>query len=100
MIKKWEFVKTGCIDFCKTVEQLTFPSPKGHAGHIEQWAEYVKTHRDWKKIHTAFINGEFEKYNVWLKRLLEMPGSRSMIIEMYSIKNLEGCKGLLSKARD
>ena len=100
MIKKWEFVKSGCVDFCERIEELTFPSRKGHMGHIEQWAEYVKTHKDWKNLHTEFINAEFAKFDAWFEKLLKMPGSRQMIIKLYDIKNVDGYKGLLSKARD
>lgn len=38
---------------------------------VKRWANYVRSHKDWKKIHTDFINAQFIKYSRFLKRILK-----------------------------
>ena len=71
-----------------------------HMEFIERWAAYVRTHKDWKKLHTAFINAQFAKHRAVLEQLRKTPEGREKIIKLYGIKNLDGHKGLLSKAKD
>lgn len=68
---------------------------KTHADHIESWAHFVKTNPNWKKIHTEFINAQFEKANSFIKRLLKQPNGKEKIIKLYKIKNKKGYSKLL-----
>jgi len=43
------------------------------------WATYIKTHPDWKKIHTEFINAQFIKHRSFLKRLLKTPNGKDKL---------------------
>ncbi len=55
---------------------------------IDRWIEYMKDNPDkWKKIHTKFINAQFEKSRKFIKRLSEQPGGKEKIINAYEIKN-------------
>ena len=38
--------------------------------HIVKWADYVRSHKDWKKLHTEFIDAQFMKYDNFRKRIL------------------------------
>ena len=33
---------------------------KTHDEQIERWVRYIKEHKDWKKVHTKFINAQIE----------------------------------------
>lgn len=57
---------------------------------IERWAEYVKNNNDWKKIHTQFINSQFQKSNEFFKRLAKQKGGKKKITEIFGIKNKKG----------
>jgi hypothetical protein len=66
------------------------------AAAIDRWAQYMKDNPDkWKRIHTEFINAQFQKHEAFLKRLREQPGGREKIIELYGIRNLKGYEDLL-----
>ena len=57
---------------------------------IDRWAEYVKTSKGaWKKIHTRFINAQFEKSEAFYHRLAQQPGGKKKIVELFGIKNLD-----------
>ena len=57
-----------------------------HMDSIDRWAEYVrKNHGKWKRIHTEFINAQFEKHEEFPKRLLEQPNGRKKMIDIYII---------------
>ncbi|MBD3204361.1 hypothetical protein GF327_08775 [Candidatus Woesearchaeota archaeon] len=44
---------------------------------IERWAKFMKENPDkWKKIHTKFINAQFEKSQEFIKRLLKEPNGK------------------------
>ena len=63
---------------------------------IDRWIGYMKENPDkWKKVHTEFINAQFEKSNEFIKRLLRQPGGREKVIDAYGIKNIKGYKKLL-----
>lgn len=68
-----------------------------HMEFIERWATYVRTHPDWKNIHTQFINAQFAKHYAVLEQLRKTPEGREKIVKLYNIKNREGYKGLLGK---
>ncbi|MFA5796819.1 MAG: hypothetical protein WC916_02130 [Candidatus Woesearchaeota archaeon] len=36
---------------------------------VKLWANYVLTHKDWKKIHTAFINSQYMMHQKIMKKL-------------------------------
>jgi len=42
---------------------------KTHTESIERWAEYMKTHPDWKNLHTEFIDAQYEKAYAFRKAL-------------------------------
>ena len=63
---------------------------------IDRWINYMKSHpRKWKKVHTAFINAQFEKSSAFIKRLLKSPNGKEKVINVYDIKNIAGYKKLL-----
>lgn len=66
---------------------------------VERWAEFVRTDSNWKKIHTEFINAQFEKSEQFLKRLVTRANGREKIIHLFDIKNLEGYSDLLGEAK-
>ena len=62
---------------------------------IERWAKYVKDNPDsWKKVHTEFINSQFEKHQAFVKRLLKTKGGKDKLIRIYNIKNMEVIEGM------
>ena len=66
-----------------------------HEQFIEEWADFVREHpKKWKKLHTEFINAQFQQNQNILKKL-----PRETIIEIYNIKNLKGYTNLLNKKR-
>jgi hypothetical protein len=52
---------------------------KSHNEQIIRWANYVRSHKDWKKIHTSFINAQFIKYSSFLKRILKTPNGKDKL---------------------
>ena len=36
---------------------------------IRRWADYVRTHPDWKKQHTDFVNAQYSKQAEFVKQL-------------------------------
>ena len=52
---------------------------KSHMDQIERWAEYVKTHDDWKLKLKDFINAQFEIANRFYKELEKTPEGREKI---------------------
>lgn len=65
------------------------------AEEIDRWIKYMKENPDWKKIHTKFINAQFEKSYSFMKRLLKEPNGKEKLIQAYKIKNIKGYEGLL-----
>ena len=63
---------------------------------VERWANFVKNNPDkWKKIHTHFINAQFEKHRAFIKRLLKEPDGFEKIVKLYDIKNVERYRKVL-----
>lgn len=62
---------------------------------IDRWIEYMKTHKDWKKEHTKFINAQFIKADSFIHRLLKQPNGKEKVIAAYGIQNKKGYSGLL-----
>ena len=58
---------------------------KTHDEFIEKWAKFVKTNPKWRKIHTKFINAQFEMHKQAMKKI-----SKEKIIKIYKINNLKG----------
>ena len=50
--------------------------PSQREEHIIKWANYIRTHKDWKKLHTEFINAQFIKHENFIKRLLKTPNGK------------------------
>ena len=63
---------------------------------IERWAEYVRTHADWKKTHTEFIDAQYKKHAAFLKRLAKTPHGKKKILTLYGIQNKKGYPTLLN----
>ena len=69
---------------------------KSHKDQMERWASFVKNNPDkWKKIHTEFVNAQFEKSEKFYKRLLKTKKGKEKIIKIFKIKNLKGYPFLL-----
>ncbi len=69
---------------------------KSHMEQVERWAIFVREHpTEWKKIHTEFINAQFQKANEFIERLAQQPGGKEKIKKLYNITNPEAYKKLL-----
>lgn len=69
-----------------------------HMQSLENWANFVKNNpTKWKKIHTKFINAQFDKSYTFLKRLLKQPNGREKIIKLFKIGNIKGYPKLLNQ---
>lgn len=68
-----------------------------HMSQVERWANFVKNNpKKWKKIHTKFINAQFEKHRRFIRELLRQPGGFEKVVKMYGIKNFEGYEKILN----
>ncbi len=68
---------------------------KQRTEQIHRWAKYDRTSNgEWKKIHTQFINAQFDKANAFYRRLAKQPGGKEKIIKLRGIKNLKAIEGL------
>ena len=68
---------------------------KTHDESVERWAEHIKKNPDWKKIHSQFINSQFEKAYSAIKKLSQSKEGREKIKKLYNIKNEKGYLNLL-----
>ena len=59
---------------------------KSHGEQIERWAEYVKTHKDWKIKHTQFIDAQFEIAQRFYKELAKTPEGVEKIKKLRELK--------------
>ena len=51
---------------------------------IDRWANYVKTSQGaWRKIHSEFLDAQFELANAFYQRLAQQPGGKKKIIELF-----------------
>ncbi len=61
-----------------------------HLEHVERWATFVRENpTKWKKVHTEFINALFQKNEEVTQRILQQPGGKQKLIELYGIKNVD-----------
>jgi len=66
-----------------------------HYDQIKRWASFVKNHPDkWKKIHTEFINSQFEKAEKIYHKLTKTKKGKEKIIKIFNIKNIKGYPSL------
>mgnify|MGYP001611163933 CR=1 FL=1 len=64
---------------------------------IDRWIKYMKEHpTEGKKVHTEFINAQFEKSYAFMKRLVKEPKGKQKLIDAYGIKNVKAYEGLLN----
>jgi len=59
---------------------------------IESWARYVRSHKDWKRIHTEFIDSQFIKHEGFLKRISSLPDAKKKIDQLYYIPKIPSRK--------
>mgnify|MGYP001596109092 CR=1 FL=1 len=59
---------------------------KSHEEQIERWAEYVKTHKDWKIKHTQFIDAQFEIAGRFYKELAKTLEGREKIKRLRELR--------------
>ena len=63
---------------------------------VVDWANYVKDNDgEWKKIHTEFINSQFQKVEDFIERLSKTEEGVNKIAKLYKIKNKKGYSRLL-----
>ena len=68
-----------------------------HMQQVERWADFVKNNPDkWKKIHTEFINAQFDKHRRFVKNLLKEKDGFEKIVEIYKINNIEEYRKILT----
>jgi hypothetical protein len=69
---------------------------KTHVDFIERWVEFMKNNPNkWKKIHTEFIDSQYDMHRRFLINLSKEKNGREKIINLYGIKNLKGYNELL-----
>ena len=61
-----------------------------HQESMERWVEYIKTHKDWKKVHTEFIDAQFKHSEQFIERMLKEPNGKETLRELYGIRNKRG----------
>ena len=67
-----------------------------HEDQIKRWVSFVKNHPSkWKKIHTEFINAQFEKAERMYQKLSKTKKGKEKIIKIFNIKNIKGYPSLL-----
>lgn len=64
---------------------------------IEDWVEYIKKNKDWKKHHTKFINAQYELAYRSIKKMKKLPNGNEIIADIYKIKNKKGYPNLISR---
>lgn len=52
---------------------------KSRDEQIIRWANYVRSHKDWKRAHTEFINAQFIKYSNFLKRIAKTENGKEKL---------------------
>jgi len=58
-----------------------------HIKHIDTWATFVREHPlEWKKIHTEFINAQYQKATEFMKRLEQEPGGKEKVRKMLELR--------------
>jgi hypothetical protein len=66
---------------------------------VERWAIFVRDNpTKWKKIHTKFIDAQFEKQRAFVKRLLKTKDGKEKFFKLYDITNRDGFKELVNSA--
>jgi len=71
---------------------------KNHDNFIHIWVIFMQKHpTEWKKIHTEFINAQFNTHKEFLKRILQESNGKEIVIELYGIKNTKAYSQLLEK---
>jgi len=70
---------------------------KTHMEQVKRWANYVRNNPDWKKIHTEFINAQFEKAYQAIEKISKMPNGKEKIKKLYGIKNEKGYPSIFLK---
>ena len=73
---------------------------KTHIEFVEKWANFVKENSNWKKIHTKFINSQFQIHKSFIKRLIKEKNGKEKIIKIYKIKNINGYKDILEDSKN
>ena len=67
-----------------------------HTEQIERWANFVKNNPNkWKKIHTEFINAQFEKHKYFINKLKQKNDCFNKLIKLYNIKNIDAYSKIL-----
>ncbi len=56
-----------------------------HMEQIERWAEYVRTHHDWKQKMKPFIDAQILMARRFYRKLAETPEGRAKIRELRRI---------------
>jgi len=50
---------------------------------IERWARFVRSNKEWKHIHTEFINSQYSKHQEFLKRISKKPDYKKKIFAIF-----------------
>ena len=65
---------------------------------IDRWVKFMKNNPEtWKKVHTEFINAQFDKQEKFVKRLLKTKNGKEKLVALYGLKNLKGYSGLFKE---
>ena len=72
---------------------------KSREDFIERWVRYMKKNPEWKKIHTKFIDAQFEKAYNFIERTLKEENGSEIIAKIYKIKNKKGYPSIFKDSR-
>ena len=59
---------------------------KTHMEQVERWAEYVRTHDDWKEKLKPFLDAQIIMARRFYNKLAETEEGRKKILELKSLK--------------
>ncbi|HLD18598.1 MAG TPA: hypothetical protein VJB90_01150 [Candidatus Nanoarchaeia archaeon] len=68
-----------------------------HMESVERWAKYVRSNKNWRTLHTEFIDSQFENTYRVINELLKQPNGKEKIKSLYGIKNEKGYPSLFLK---
>ena len=71
---------------------------ESHISQIEEWAKFVRQNpKEWREIHTKFINSIFINQRRIYKKLVSTKEGKNALIKLYGIRNIRDFSDLKDK---
>jgi len=71
---------------------------ESHISQIEEWAKFVRQNpKEWREIHTKFINSIFINQRRIYKKLVSKKEGKNALIKLYGIRNIRDFSDLKDK---